>query len=55
MLLSNLVVSLGLPKITGLIYQRMLILLTYKEPMNKLFDAVLRVKIFADGRGVIMT
>ena len=52
MLLSNLVFSLRLPNIIGQNYQRMLILLTYKEPMNKFFDTVLRVKIFVEGRGV---
>ena len=52
MLLSNLVFSLRLPNIIGLNYQRMLILLTYKEPINMFFDTVLRVKIFVEGRGV---
>ena len=52
MLLSNLVSSLRLLYIIGLNYQKMLILLTYKEPMNMFFDTVLRVKIFVEGRGV---
>ena len=52
MLLSNLVFSLRLPNIIGLNYQRMLILLTYKEPMTMFFDTVSRVKIFVEGRGV---
>ena len=52
MLLSNLVFSLRLPNIIGFNYQRMLILLTYKEPMNMFFDTVSRVKIFIEVRGV---
>ena len=51
MLLINLVFSLRLPNIIGLFYQRMLILLTYKEPKNMIFDTVLRGKIFVEGRG----
>ena len=50
MLLSSLVFSLRLPNIIGLNYQRMLILLTYKEAMNKFFDTVSSVKIFFEGR-----
>ena len=50
MLLSSLVFF---PNIIGLNYQRMVILLTYKEPINMFFDMVSRVKIFVEGRGAI--
>ena len=50
-LLSYLVFSLRLPNIIGLNYLRMLILLTYKEPMNMFFDTVSKVMIFFEGRG----
>ena len=52
LLLNNMVFSLRLPKIICLSYQRMLILLTYKEPKNTFFDTVLWVKMFVEGRGV---
>ena len=54
MSLSNLVFSLRLPNIIGVNYQRMLLLLTYKEPMNMFFDTVSRVKIFVEGRGATL-
>ena len=46
------VFSVRLPNRIGLNYQRMPILLTFKEPKNTFFDTVLRVKIFVEGRGV---
>ena len=53
LLLNNLVFSLRLLKIICLSYQRMLILLTCKEPNNMFFDTFLWVKIFVEGRGVL--
>ena len=48
---NNLVFSVRLPNRIGLNYQRMPILLTFKEPKNTFFDTVLRIKIFVEGRG----